>query len=130
MDDITAKQEKNPWLGYAGTGVTIDPNMASVGEEVAWSWLRTDYPRLHGDFAQNGNYQYWVLARSFTSYFPDAGTGFYADAESYSTYINPLDWQYVFVDQTLMAGNFSYYGYFDLKVTSSLSANYMPYLGR
>lgn len=130
MDDIAAQQEENPWLGYAGTGVKVDPNMVSVGEEVAWSWLRTDYPRLHGDFAQNGNYQYWVLARSFTSYFPDAGTGFYADAESYSTYINPLDWQYVFVDQTLMAGNFAYYGYFDLKVTSSLSANYMPYLGR
>lgn len=122
--------ESNPWLGFPGTGVTNDPNMVSVGEEVAWSWLRTDYPRLHGDFAQNGNYQYWVLARPFTSYFPDAGTGFYGDAEGYSTYINPLDWQYVFVDQTLMAGNFSYYGYFDLKVTSSLSANYMPYLGR
>lgn len=130
LDDITAAQENNPWLGYTGTGVTNDPNTVSVGEEVAWSWLRTDYPRLHGDFAQNGNYQYWVLARRFTSYFPDDGTGFYGDAESYSTYINPLDWQYVFVDQTLMAGNFSYYGFFDLKVTSSLSANYMPYLGR
>lgn len=130
FDGNTAAQEANPWLGFAGTGVVNDPNMVSVGEEVAWSWLRTDYPRLHGDFAQNGNYQYWVLARPFTSYFPDNGTGFYGDAEGYSTYINPLDWQYVFVDQTLMAGNFSYYGYFDLKVTSSLSANYMPYLGR
>lgn len=130
LDDITAAQENNPWLGYTGTGVTNDPNMVSVGEEVAWSWLRTDYPRLHGDFAQNGNYQYWVLARRFTSYFPDDGTGFYGDAENYSTYINPLDWQYVFVDQTLMTGNFSYYGFFNLKVTSSLSANYMPYLGR
>lgn len=130
MDDITAAQENNPWLGYAGTGVTTDPNMLSVGEEVAFSWLRTDYPRLHGDFAQNGDSQYWVLARRFTSYFPDDGTGFYGDAEGYSTYVNPLDWQYVFVDQTLMSGNFAYYGYFDLKVTSSLSANYMPYLGR
>ena len=130
FDDADFAQQNNPWLGNDGTGVTNDPNMVSVGEEVAWSWLRTDYPRLHGDFAQNGNYQYWVLARPFTSYFPDAGTGFYGDAESYSTYINPLDWQYVFVDQTLMAGNFAYYGYFDLKVTSSLSANYMPYLGR
>jgi len=104
--------------------------MVSVGEEVAWSWLRTDYSRLHGDFAQNGNYQYWVLTRRFTTYFPDDGTGFYQDGEYTGTYINPLDWQYVFVDQTLMAGNFAYYGTFDLKVTSSLSANYMPYLGR
>lgn len=130
LDYTGLDQEANPWLGFAGTGVTGDPNMVSVGEEVAWSWLRTDYPRLHGDFAQNGNYQYWVLARSFTSYFPDDGTRLYNDAESYSTYVNPLDWQYIFVDQTLMAGNFSYYGYFNLKVTSSLSANYMPYLGR
>lgn len=122
--------DANPWLGYSGTGVIIDPNMKSVGQEVAWSWLRTDHSRLHGDFAQNGNYQYWVLARRFTTYYPDAGTGFYADGEYTGTYINPLDWQYLFVDQTLMAGNFAYYGYFDLKVTSSLSANYMPYLGR
>lgn len=122
--------DANPWLGYSGTGVTIDPNARSVGQEVAWSWLRTDYSRLHGDFAQNGNYQYWVLARRFTTYFPDDGTGFYADAEYTGTYINPLDWQYLFVDQTLMAGNFAYYGTFELKVTSSLSANYMPYLGR
>lgn len=122
--------DANPWLGYSGTGVTIDPNTRSVGQEVAWSWLRTDYSRLHGDFAQNGNYQYWVLARRFTTYFPDDGTGFYTDGEYTGTYINPLDWQYLFVDQTLMAGNFAYYGTFDLKVTSSLSANYMPYLGR
>lgn len=122
--------DANPWLGHSGTGVTIDPNMRSVGEEVAWSWLRTDYSRLHGDFAQNGNYQYWVLARRFTTYFPDDGTGFYTDGEYTGTYINPLDWQYLFVDQTLMASNFAYYGTFDLKVTSSLSANYMPYLGR
>lgn len=123
-------EDTNPWLGYSGTGVTIDPNMRSAGQEVAWSWLRTDYSRLHGDFAQNGSYQYWVLARRFTTYYPDDGTGLYADGEYTGTYINPLDWQYLFVDQTLMAGNFAYYGTFDLKVTSSLSANYMPYLGR
>lgn len=130
LDRTGLDGDTNPWLGFSGTGVTVDPNMRSVGQEVAWSWLRTDYSRLHGDFAQNGNYQYWVLARRFTTYFPDDGTGFYADAEYTGTYINPLDWQYLFVDQTLMAGNFAYYGTFELKVTSSLSANYMPYLGR
>lgn len=130
LDHTGLDGDTNPWLGYTGSGVVIDPNTVAVGEEVAWSWLRTDYPRLHGDFAQNGNFQYWVLARRFTTYFPDDGTGLYTDAEYTGTYINPLDWQYVFVDQTLMAGNFAYYGTFDLKVTSSLSANYMPYLGR
>lgn len=130
LDRTGLDGDSNPWLGYSGTGVTVDPNMRSVGEEVAWSWLRTDYSRLHGDFAQNGNYQYWVLVRRFTTYFPDDGTGLYTDAEYTGTYINPLDWQYLFVDQTMMAANFAYYGSFDLKVTSSLSANYMPYLGR
>ena len=91
--------------------------------------MRTDYPRLHGDFAQNGSFQYWILARRFTIYFSESNKT-HSDYEYTGTYINPLDWQYIFVDQGLAAGNFSYYGYFDLKVTSSLSANYMPYLGR
>ena len=121
----------SPWFndGSNGSGVTVDPNTVSVGEEVAWSWLRTDYPRLHGDFAQNGAFQYWTLARRFTLYFANAN-GTHSDYEYTGTYVNPLDWQYIFVDQSLAAGNFSYYGYYDLKVTSSLSANYMPYLGR
>ena len=52
--DLTGlDQQTSPWFGNDGTGVSIDPNMVSVGEEVAWSWLRTDYSRLHGDFAQN-----------------------------------------------------------------------------
>ena len=126
-----AAMKTSPWFsdGSNSSGITIDPNTVSVGEEVAWSWLRTDYPRLHGDFAQNGSFQYWTLARRFTTYFANAN-GTHSDYEYTGTYINPLDWQYIFVDQGLNAGNFMYYGYYDLKVTSSLSANYMPYLGR
>ena len=105
----------------------------SVGEEVAFSWLRTDYPHLHGDFAQNGAYQYWTLVRRFTTYgvleAPE-NSFVYSDGEYTGTYINPLDWQYLFTGQTLFDQNFSLYIYADLKVTSSLSANYMPYLGR
>ena len=112
---------------------TVDPNTVSVGEEVAWSWLRTDYPHLHGDFAQNGSYQYWTLVRRFTTYgvleAPE-NSFVYTDGEYTGTYINPLDWQYLFTGQTLFDQNFSLYIYADLKVTSSLSANYMPYLGR
>ena len=126
----TAVMNKSPWFNSgSSSGVSIDPNSVSVGEEVAWSWLRTDYPRLHGDFAQNGSFQYWTLARRFTIYFSESNKT-HSDYEYTGTYVNPLDWQYIFVDQGLSAGNFSYYGYFDLKVTSSLSANYMPYLGR
>lgn len=125
----TTAMNHSPWFGYEGTGIVVDPNTLSVGEEVAWSWLRTDYPRLHGDFAQNGSFQYWTLARRFTMYFALTDKT-HADYEYTGAYINPLDWQYIFVEQKLDAGNFSYYGFFDLKVTSALSANYMPYLGR
>uniref|UniRef100_A0AAU8AY22 Major capsid protein n=1 Tax=Dulem virus 219 TaxID=3145696 RepID=A0AAU8AY22_9VIRU len=126
----TTTMNESPWFNSgSSSGVNIDPNSVSVGEEVAWSWLRTDYPRLHGDFAQNGSFQYWTLARRFTIYFSESNKT-HSDYEYTGTYINPLDWQYIFVDQGLAAGNFSFYGYFDLKVTSSLSANYMPYLGR
>lgn len=118
----------SPWFDGPAS-LESDPNLVSVGEEVAWSWLRTDYPRLHGEFAQNGYYQYWTLVRRFTQYFASENNT-YSDYEYTGTYINPLEWQYIFVDQSISSPNFCYYGYFDLKVTSSLSANYMPYLGR
>ena len=118
----------SPWFDGPAALVS-DPNIISVGEEVAWSWLRTDYPRLHGEFAQNGYYQYWTLVRRFTQYFASENNT-HSDYEYTGTYINPLEWQYIFVDQSISSPNFCYYGYFDLKVTSALSANYMPYLGR
>lgn len=112
--------------------VTIDPNQVSVGDEVAWSWLRTDYPTLHGEFAQNGTKQYWTLVRRFTE------TYVYGVKEPYSynaynyygTYINPLSWQYLFAGQTLFDPNFIVTAQFNQSVTSSLPAGYMPYLGR
>ena len=125
---FTGNKLTSPWFDGPAALVS-DPNTISVGEEVAWSWLRTDYPRLHGEFAQNGYYQYWTLVRRFTQYFASENNT-YSDYEYTGTYINPLEWQYIFVDQSISSPNFCYYGYFDLKVTSSLSANYMPYLGR
>lgn len=124
------------WFSNSGVPASdIDPNQVAVGEEVAWAWLRTDYPRLHGDFAQNGSFQYWTLVRRFTTYgvlesSTDPTDLTYSEGEYTGTYINPLDWQYLFTGQTLFDMNFCLYVYADLKVTSSLSANYMPYLGR
>lgn len=128
----------SPWFDNGTPTAAIDPNTYSVGEEVAWSWLRTDYPRLHGEFAQNGYYQYWVMPRRFTDYYLDSDAqsggvdvgGIYTDYSYYGTYVNPLAWQYLFVGQTLADPNFFYYSTYDLRVTSSLPANYMPYLGR
>lgn len=113
-----------------------DPNIVSVGEEAAWSWLRTDYPRLHGEFAQNGVFQYWTLVRRFTEYFyhyKNDGSGDVKDitvGEYTGTYINPLSWQYLFAGTSYADPNFMLICDFDLTVTSSVSANYMPFLGK
>lgn len=123
----------NEWFAPNDPPVAkLDPLTVSVGEEVAWSWLRTDYARLHGEFAQNGVYQYWVLARRFSEYYVDRSNtaSVWGDYHYYGTYVNPMSWQYLFVGQSLADPNFCYYGNFDLKVVSSLPANYMPYLGR
>lgn len=111
-----------------------DPNQISVGEEISWAWLRTDYRRLHGEFAQNGHYQYWTLVRRFTEYYvsevPAGGEVEYSDYSYYGTYINPLSWQYLFADRSLSSPNFIFLGDYDLNVVSSVPANYMPFLGR
>ena len=132
----TSVSASSVWFDNGTAPSTPDPNQVSVGEEVAWSWLRTDYPRLHGEFAQNGYYQYWVMPRRFTGYFVtnkvegSTQLGDYSAYSYYGTYINPLDWQYLFVGQSFSDPNFCYFGEYDLRVTSSLPANYMPYLGR
>lgn len=113
--------------------VPVDPNQVSVGDTVAWDWLRTDYPTLHGEFAQNGRYQYWTLVRQFTevfSYEEPAGGDGYGTNSYYGTYINPLSWQYIFSEWTIEDPNFYLLSWFDTTVTSSVPSNYMPYLGR
>lgn len=124
-----ANTVKSQWFDNGAPTSAVDPLNVSLGETVAWDWLRTDYARLHGEFAQNGNRQYWTLVRRFSEYYVDSNAN-HSDYHYFGTYINPLDWQYLFVGQSFATPNFQYYGYFDLKVTSSVSAHYMPYLGR
>lgn len=127
----------SPWVQTAPIA-NADPNLVEVGEEVAWSWLRTDYPTLHGEFAENGFWQYWTLARRYSYYGPKAVVSGdvpedereYYGSENFTTYINPLDWQYIFTARTQMDANFMLYASFDATVTSSLSKNYMPYLSK
>lgn len=133
----SAEAPSTPWVQSALLA-NADPNLVEVGEEVAWSWLRTDYPTLHGEFAENGLWQYWTLARRYSYYGilladkitkPEDERAYYG-SESFTTYINPLDWQYIFTAQTQLDANFMLYASFDATVTSSLSKNYMPYLGK
>lgn len=124
---------KSPFVAYQAD-IKTDPNQISVGEEVAWSWLRTDYRRLHGEFAQNGVFQYWTLVRRFSEYYvskskPDSSVEYY-DYNYYGSYINPLSWQYLFASTSLTDPNFILMADYNLRVVSSVPANYMPFLGR
>lgn len=124
---------KSPFVAYQAD-IKTDPNQISVGEEVAWSWLRTDYRRLHGEFAQNGVFQYWTLVRRFSEYYvseskSDSPVEYY-DYNYYGSYINPLSWQYLFASTSLTDPNFILMADYNLRVVSSVPANYMPFLGR
>lgn len=121
----------SPWV-KDGDAAATDPNQLSVGDEVAWSWDRTDYSRLHGEFATNGYYQYWTLARRFTDIFMmrDQAGEHPVPYNYYGTYVHPLAWQYLFAGTGFMQPNFVLLAKFDLTVTNSVSKNYMPYLGR
>lgn len=124
---------KSPFVAYQAD-IKTDPNQTSIGEEVAWSWLRTDYRRLHGEFAQNGVFQYWTLVRRFSEYYvseskPDSPVEYY-DYNYYGSYINPLSWQYLFASTSLTDPNFILMADYNLRVVSSVPANYMPFLGR
>mgnify|MGYP001343265854 FL=1 len=124
---------KSPFVAYQAD-IKTDPNQISIGEEVAWSWLRTDYRRLHGEFAQNGVFQYWTLVRRFSEYYvsesrPGSPVEYY-DYNYYGSYINPLSWQYLFASTSLNDPNFILMADYNLRVVSSVPANYMPFLGR
>lgn len=118
-------------------GANEDPNVFSVGDVVAWDYYKTDYPRLHGEFATNGVYQYWNLARRFTEFYyfrPLPVGGKPRDPElravdNFSTYINPLSWQYLFTGQSLFDPNFVLLSSLELNVVNKVSSSYMPYLG-
>lgn len=124
----------SPFVSGDKDPVAIDPNMEVVGDTVAFDWLKTDYPRLHGEFATGGYFEYWTLDRRFTDYWENLTPLGVVDnisaGEYFGTYINPLAWQYIFQAQSLLDPNFFAGFNFDFKVTSSVPAGYMPYMGR
>ncbi|WGL30931.1 major capsid protein [Dipodfec virus UOA04_Rod_542] len=127
--------EENPWSNDGSVVTSVDPNMKTVAEEPAWSWLRTDYSRLHGEFATNGDFQYWTLARRFTEtreWGYQVGSEYksmFQNQEYYGSYVNPMSWQYLFSGTGLESPNFVLMANFNLTVTNSVSKSYMPWFG-
>lgn len=104
-----------------------NPNLMSVGEEVAWSWLKTDFSRLHGEFSTIGNSQYWTIHRAFTPINVEDRT---FGSDSITTYVDPLKFQYLFTTQSILDANFKLYANIDLTVTNAVADNYMPFFGK
>lgn len=104
-----------------------------VGKQIAWIHDMTAVNRVHGEFTTFGFYHTWVLGRNFLRINHEISeeegvvTGF--SVESVITpYVNPNDWQYPFVAQTLFDPNFYLQCMFDVKSVSPVGYRFMPTL--
>lgn len=113
------------WFNADSNIGTINDDV--VGEEVAWSWLRTDFSRLHGQFSSIGERQFWTIHRDFTM-MNHTDFEFYGD--NITTYANPMDVQYLFTEQSFDRANFRLMVDFNLSITNQVADHYMPFLGR
>lgn len=105
-----------------------------VGTRIAWSEYTCRYPKVYGEFAQGGKFDYWVLLRryrykdaiDFSSEPETDVTGFYD--LTFTTYAMPFLFNYLFVEQDLTAQNFRLQVYFDIKAKRPLPRRAMPRL--
>lgn len=122
----------------------------SVGRNVAWVHLMTSTNRCHGEYSTLGSRDYWTLQRRYTRFFERSnrlpiisnnGDGSYTykglqdipalGASTYiSPYVDPLDFQYMFADQTLLDPHWHLDVWFDCKVVRKLPKRFMPNLER
>ncbi|UNI72427.1 MAG: major capsid protein [Chaetfec virus UA24_2292] len=112
-----------------------ETTLLSAGKQVAWLDLQTALPRVHGEFADGGYYESWVLKRRFFrrnlwSKVTASGKTVltYLDSTSISHYINPLDYQYPFISQTVNDPNWELQMRFDVKAVLPMGKRYMPNL--
>lgn len=121
-----------PHFESDGTGDLVasiaDPFTESVGKQVAWLEEMTDVNRNFGEFGWNGLYSYWVLNRNF-SRLKDFGSGLGKVFEPTITqYINPLDYQYPFIAQSIADPNWFIQCGFKIKSVRPIGKRYMPNL--
>lgn len=134
---------------------TVPPDLTKVvGRNVAWVHLMTSTNRVHGEYSNFGTRDYWTLQRRYTRYFEkinsvpvvtshvsNLGELTYTyqgmqdvpalGATTYiSPYVDPLDFQYMFADQTLLDPHWHLDVWFDCKVTRKLGKRFMPNLER
>lgn len=112
---------------------------SAVGKQVAWVHYMTDVNRCHGEFATGGIYDYWVLQRRYTrpssNILPSSPGGIQPTSDntilfSFTQYINPLDFQYPFVSQTLADPNWQFQLGVRGKWYRPVGKHFMPTFGR
>lgn len=110
--------------------VTPDPFGLAIGKAPAYIEYMTDYNRITGLFATD-ELRYWTLAREVgrTNTYVDPGDGVtYTDATTvdYSPYVNPYDYNDIFVDTRTRAMNFMCQFAFDVLHRRPIKKNIMP----
>lgn len=107
----------------------LDPLTTSVGKQVAWLEEMTDVNRNFGEFDWNGLYNYWVLNRRYsllgqhTTALPSVQF-----QPVVTQYINPLEYQYPFVMQTIADPNWFLQVGLRIKAVRPIGKRYMPNL--
>ena len=110
-----------------------------VGKQVAWLPLMTDVNKTYGEFGNGGVYESWILKRRYwsTRYISlprkDAE---HNDREYFvwtadvriSQYINPLEFQYPFMAQTITDPNWFLQMALDIKAIRPKGKRFMPTL--
>lgn len=101
---------------------TVTPS-ASVGKRIAWSEYMASLPRAYGHFAFGQDLDYWVNNRNYISTTTNGGEIFSAN-----TYINPIQWNGIFADQSLTAENFRLKVMFEIDAWRPIGKRVMPHL--
>lgn len=102
-----------------------------VGKRIAWSEYMTKVDRVAGDFSQRSKFDYWVLLRRYnyaTDFIQDGEDEYITDTMSFSTYVMPFLYNYLFIEQDTKAQNFRLQVYFDIKAKRPFPKRSMPRL--
>lgn len=87
------------------TGSVLSSNFSFLTQSnvkrIAWMNLMTDVNRVHGEFSNNGTMSYWVLQRRYLTIQGELESGVRKTFFNLTNYINPYDFQYPFVSQSI-----------------------------
>lgn len=102
-----------------------------VGKQIAWMDLMSNVNRVHGEFADGGYYQSWVLRRRYTDviYSDSTRTVPTLTQRNYpSYYVDPRQYTYMFANTDFTDDNFMFQIAFDIRAVRPIGKRFMPTL--